>query len=67
MYDQTNIDYSKRQVTAENFLAVLTGDSDTAGGKVLQSNENSQVFVYYADHGAPGLVAMPTGKNLYAD
>jgi legumain len=35
VYDQSNIDYSKRDVTAEKFLAVLTGDAETAGGKVL--------------------------------
>ncbi len=67
VYDQSNIDYSGRKVNATNFLAVLTGDEETAGGKVLKSNENSQVFVYYADHGAPGFVAMPTGGYLYAD
>lgn len=51
----------------EQFIAVLTGDKETAKGPVLESNEESRVFVYYADHGAPGLVCMPHGKNLYAD
>lgn len=49
-------------------MAVLTGDSATTGGKpVLQSDSNSKVFIYYTDHGATGLVAMPTGRSLYAD
>jgi Peptidase C13 family len=33
----------------------------------LKSDENSKVFFFFADHGAPGLVAMPTGPYLYAD
>lgn len=49
-------------------LAVLTGNSKAVGGKkVLKSTANSRVFFNYADHGAPGLVAMPTGGYLYAD
>mmetsp|Transcript_13199 Transcript_13199/g.13028 ORF Transcript_13199/g.13028 Transcript_13199/m.13028 type:complete len:317 (-) Transcript_13199:54-1004(-) len=37
-------------------------------GKVLNSNSNSRVFVYYADHGAVGLIAMPGSFDvLYAD
>jgi legumain len=54
-------------VTKEKFFAVLQGDAETAGGKVLKSNSNSKVFVFYADHGAPGFVQMPTGLPVYAD
>lgn len=55
-------------MTAANFLAVLTGDDTTTGGKpVLKSNKDSKIFVFYSDHGAPGFVAMPTGGSLYAD
>jgi legumain len=67
VYDASVVDYKGTDVTAEKFLAVLTGDAATAGGKVLESNENSQVFVYYTDHGAPNLVAFPSGGYLYAD
>jgi legumain len=67
VYDANVVDYKGTDVTAEKFLAVLTGDAATAGGKVLESNENSQVFVYYTDHGAPNLVAFPSGGYLYAD
>jgi len=67
VYNQSDISYSGRNVTAEKFLAVLKGDAATAGGPFLQSTENSKVFVYYADHGAPGFVCMPTGGYLYAD
>jgi len=67
VYFQKDISYSGKEVTAANFLAVLKGDAATAGGPVLQSNSNSKVFVYFADHGAPGFVAMPVGGYLYAD
>lgn len=33
----------------------------------MKSDANSKVFFYFADHGAPGLVAMPVGGYLYAD
>jgi legumain len=36
-------------------------------GKVIKSGPDDNVFVYYADHGAPGFVCMPTGDYLYAD
>jgi len=35
VYDASVIDYKGSDVTAEKFLAVLTGDAETAGGKVL--------------------------------
>jgi legumain len=35
-------------------------------GKVLKSNDKSKVFLFFSDHGAPGLIAFPT-KYLYAD
>jgi legumain len=38
----------------------------TGTGKVLKSNSNSKVFIYFADHGAPGLIAFPH-SYLYAD
>jgi legumain len=61
-----NIDYRRNEATAANVIKVLTGDK-TASGPVLGSDANSKVFFYFADHGAPGLVAMPTGGYLYAD
>ena len=67
VYDGCKIDYKGKKVTAKNVIAVLEGDEATAEGPVLKSNENSKVFFYFADHGAPGLVAMPSGGYLYAD
>ena len=68
------LDYSGEEVTAETFLAVLLGDADGAAraapngtGRVLQSTPKDRVFVFYSDHGAPGLLGMPSGPPLYAD
>jgi len=66
VYANCKIDYKGNSATAANLLKVLKGDK-TAGGPVLGSNANSEVFFYFADHGAPGLVAMPVGSPLYAD
>jgi len=33
----------------------------------LKSDENSKVFFYYADHGAPGLIGLPNGEFLMAN
>ncbi len=34
---------------------------------MVASGPQDRVFVYYADHGAPGIVGMPFGPFLYAD
>ncbi|KAG7229176.1 hypothetical protein INR49_013119 [Caranx melampygus] len=55
-------DYTGEDVTPENFLAVLKGDSSKikgGSGKVLKSGPNDHVFVYFTDHGAPGILAFP--------
>lgn len=36
-------------------------------GKVVASGPNDTVFFYFADHGAPGILGMPSGSFLYAD
>lgn len=40
-------DYSGEQVTAATFLAVITGDAATAGGRVLQSTSKDRVFINF--------------------
>ncbi|KAF7653654.1 hypothetical protein LDENG_00080260 [Lucifuga dentata] len=55
-------DYTGKDVTPENFLAVLKGDSSKVkggSGKVIKSGPNDHVFVYFTDHGAPGILAFP--------
>ena len=69
VYDQSEIDYSGRAVNKSNFLSVLTGDATKATGPVLQSDHDSHVFVYFADHGGAGLICTPNGSSdwIYAD
>ncbi|KAJ0265528.1 Vacuolar-processing enzyme beta-isozyme [Hirschfeldia incana] len=62
-------DYTGHDVTAANFYAVLLGDKEavTGGsGKVIASKANDHIFVYYADHGGPGVLGMPNKPYLYA-
>ena len=68
VYDQSEIDYSGKEVNKSNFFKVLLGDS-TASGPVLGSDADSKVFVYFVDHGGAGLICTPQGSNdwIYAD
>lgn len=63
-------DYTGRDVTPQNFLAVLKGDSSSVkggSGKVIKSGPNDHVFVFFADHGAPGILAFPDDDLAVAD
>lgn len=70
-------DYTGANVNAAAFLAVLTGDSAAvpaangpgvrSSGKVIAAGPADRIFVFYSDHGAPGIVGMPSGDFLYAD
>jgi len=64
VYAGCKIDYTGKEVTSDNVLSVLKGDASAASGPVLKSDENSHVFFYFADHGAPGLIAMPNRKHI---
>ena len=59
-------DYTKETVTPQNFLNILSGDEEAmrgiGSGKVIKSGPNDHIFVNFADHGAPGLVAFPDGE-----
>ncbi|CAM0903595.1 unnamed protein product [Alopecurus aequalis] len=62
-------DYIGDQVTAKNFFAVLMGNKTavTGGsGKVINSKPKDHIFIYYSDHGGPGVLGMPTRPYLYA-
>ena len=62
-----SIDYKGTNATAENFLRVLLGD--TRYGRALETTKDDDIFIYYNDHGAPGLLCVPSnnGPELYAD
>lgn len=69
VYTNVPKDYVGRNVTPEVFINVLLGNhtylKDKGSGKFLNSGPDDHVFVNFADHGAPGLVAFPNGE-LYA-
>ncbi len=46
---------------------LLQSATDNSSGRVLQNKPEDRIFVYYSDHGAPGVVGMPSGAFLYAD
>ena len=54
-------DYTGVSVTASNFYAVLLGDKKSVkggSGKVVASKPNDRIFVYYTDHGGPGVLGI---------
>ncbi|KAL5009028.1 hypothetical protein ScPMuIL_014609 [Solemya velum] len=63
VYKNVPKDYTGSSVTPDTFLKVLQGDAngvkDRGSGKVISSGPNDHVFVYFADHGAPGILAFP--------
>ncbi|GJY46329.1 vacuolar-processing enzyme-like protein [Tanacetum coccineum] len=63
-------DYTGEDVTVDNFFAVLLGNKSAVkggSGKVVNSGPNDHIFVYYSDHGGPGVLGMPTNPYMYAN
>jgi legumain len=71
VYEGVPLDYTGEHVNSQNFLDALLGGRKPAvlgtSGKVIKSGPKDRVFVYFADHGAPGILGMPSGDYLYAD
>ncbi|KAG6782666.1 hypothetical protein NC652_008921 [Populus alba x Populus x berolinensis] len=62
-------DYTGVEVTTENLYAVLLGNKSAVkggSGKVVDSMPNDRIFLYYSDHGGPGVLGMPNMPFLYA-
>ncbi|KAF7810139.1 vacuolar-processing enzyme [Senna tora] len=62
-------DYTGENVTTQNLYAVILGDKTRlkgGSGKVINSKPNDRIFIYYSDHGGPGVLGMPNTPNLYA-
>jgi len=69
VYKGVTKDYTGAAVTPSNFLAVLAGNKTGivgGSGRVLQAGPEDNVFVYFSDHGATGLIAFPS-EYLYAN
>lgn len=64
VYAGVRKDYTGHQITPKNFLAVLRGDAvamkGIGTGRVVASGPSDRIFVYFADHGAPGMLAFPS-------
>lgn len=69
LYKGVPKDYTGSAVTPSVFLKVLQGEKagldEVGSGKVINSGPNDHIFVFFADHGAPGLIAFPD-SYLYA-
>jgi legumain len=61
VYAGCNIDYKGADVTPKMFQDVLTG---AASGKKLGSTSEDNVFIFFSDHGAPGLIAFPGSAGV---
>ncbi|MED6110071.1 hypothetical protein PIB30_039516 [Stylosanthes scabra] len=62
-------DYTGENVTTHNLYAVILGDKSKVkggSGKVINSKPDDRIFIYYADHGGPGVLGMPNTPILYA-
>jgi legumain len=70
VYEGVPKDYIGEDVTVNNFFAAILGNKSalTGGsGKVVNSGPNDHIFIYYTDHGGPGVLGMPTYPYIYAD
>lgn len=64
------VDYRDKNVTANAFFGVLTGNRTLSGGqRVLESTSEDNVFVFYDNHGGAGFLGVPerNGRYIYAD
>ncbi|XP_010933721.1 asparaginyl endopeptidase Rep2 [Elaeis guineensis] len=62
-------DYTGEHVTTTNLYAVILGNKSAVeggSGKVVDSKPNDRIFIYYSDHGGPGVLGMPNMPFLYA-
>ena len=68
-YPKCVFDYTGQDVTPQNYLSVLKGDSAAmqgiGSGRVLKATKNDNLFFFYSDHGGSGLIAFPS-SYLYA-
>ncbi|KAK9683855.1 hypothetical protein RND81_10G169400 [Saponaria officinalis] len=63
-------DYTGANVSASNIFAVILGNKKAikgGSGKMLKTKPNDHIFIYYADHGGPGILGMPSDEMIYAN
>lgn len=52
-------DYTGDDATVGNLFAVILGDKTAikgGSGKVVDSGPNDHIFIFYSDHGGPGVL-----------
>ncbi|KIH48230.1 peptidase C13 family protein, partial [Ancylostoma duodenale] len=62
VYKGVKIDYRNTAVTPQNFLNILKGNASGivgGNGRVIESNPNDRIFVFFTDHGGVGMIAFP--------
>jgi ABC-type branched-subunit amino acid transport system substrate-binding protein len=64
--ESAEIDYSGDQVTLDNLINVLLGNQTDETGDVLETTQNSNIFIYIVDHGLNGSILFETGEYLTA-
>ncbi|BES91274.1 Hypothetical protein NTJ_04082 [Nesidiocoris tenuis] len=71
VYAGVKIDYKGDDVSSSNFLNILTGNAeamkDIGTGRVIESDEKTNIFVYFSDHGGTGLICFPNDNLLATD
>jgi len=60
------IDYSGDSVTSENLRRVLLGERSPSTPVVLESDQNSNIFIYLVGHGMPKALNFNDGTQLLA-
>ncbi|XWS61935.1 hypothetical protein CRYUN_Cryun07bG0167600 [Craigia yunnanensis] len=61
-------DYTGEHVTAANLYAVLLGNKTAlsgGSGKVVDSKPNDRIFLYYSDHGGPGVLEACESGSIF--
>nr|QCG73909.1 alpha vacuolar processing enzyme [Brassica napus] len=70
VYNGIPKDYTGDDVNVDNLFAVILGNKTAlkgGSGKVVDSGPDDHIFIYYSDHGGPGVLGMPTSPALYAN
>ncbi|KAF3574079.1 hypothetical protein F2Q69_00062592 [Brassica cretica] len=70
VYNGVPKDYTGDDVNVDNLFAVILGNKTAlkgGSGKVVDSGPDDHIFIYYSDHGGPGVLGMPTSPALYAN
>ncbi|ESQ50287.1 hypothetical protein EUTSA_v10001970mg [Eutrema salsugineum] len=70
VYNGVPKDYTGDDVNVDNLFAVILANKTAlkgGSGKVVDSGPDDHIFIYYSDHGGPGVLGMPTSPHLYAN